>query len=387
MSFKILDCDTMKNDILRPIEEPRMVSILLATRDRPQYLREALESIQRQTARRAIAQVVVSENGSNDESKEVCARFNDLPITYVKQKPPVPAIQHLKVMWEMVRCPVVAILHDDDWWAPEHLETALAALVADRDCVAVYTNWYETFGPHSPFWIPEVAWMTWMAAGCVFKDQAAYLDQENTMLTCLLNASLHYSTVVGRSEPMRDALLRNVARNNDFDNDRTFPVFLSLHGSVGYIPAPSAFVRQHALRDAWRPEIIYRHFDIANETTLFLWNNYRELVSRSVEIFNQRLRKLEFQESQAVWSTLNHRVGGAHLTTLVRQCGLELERLLPQSGPPSNSFKNFIKRLCPPMLWEYAKRLRTRLHIGNGGEWQQEILRWRAKEVSRAKKC
>jgi hypothetical protein len=82
-------------------------------------LREALESVRRQTARRAIARVIVSENSTNGDSREVCSHFKDLPIVYVQQKPPVPAMLHMKVMWDLVQSPLAAILYDDDWWAPD----------------------------------------------------------------------------------------------------------------------------------------------------------------------------------------------------------------------------------------------------------------------------
>jgi hypothetical protein len=348
-------------------------------------LREALESVRRQTARRAIAQVIVSENSTNGESRKVCGHFKDLPIVYVQQKPPVPAMLHMKVMWDLVQSPLVAILHDDDWWAPEHLELALAALEVNKDCVAVYSNWYETFGPRSPYWISEVAWLTWLAAGCDFGDPVLYLDPTSMMLTCLLNASLHYSTVVGRNEAMLDACLRNVARNNDFDNDRTFPVFLSSHGRVGYLPAPSVFVRQHPFRDAWRPEIIHKHFEIANETTRYLWNNYRTTITAAAARFNETMIRLGPQESGPMWTVLRNRVGNPHLTTLIQECGLELEPLLPIRCRSSRSVKGMIKSLCPPVLWDCARRLRARL--GGGCCWQKDILRWQAEEASRIRNC
>jgi hypothetical protein len=84
-------------------------------------LRDALESIRRQSAVDAVARIVVSENGLNEESGKVCAEFPDLPIVYLLQNPPIPALLHLKAIWHQVESPLVAILHDDDWWAPGHL--------------------------------------------------------------------------------------------------------------------------------------------------------------------------------------------------------------------------------------------------------------------------
>ena len=277
-------------------------------------------------------------------------------------------------MWEHVRSPVVAILHDDDWWAPEHLDTSLAAFEANPECAAVYTNWYETFGPQSAFWIPEVMWLTWLATGCDFQDSVLYLDPTSLMLTCLLNASLHYSGVVGRSEPMLDACLRNVARNNDFDNDRTFPVFLSSHGRVAYVSTPSVFVRMHPFRDAWRPDIIYRHFVIANETTQYLLKNYGPTIKSAAAKFNYALRNLEPFAAEPVWNMLRNRVQDPNLTTLIQGCGLKLDPLLPARDCWSKSIKSMMKSVCPPVLWDCAA-IAARWEGGRGG-WQEDILRW-----------
>src|SRR5450631_3615593 len=94
-----------------------MITVLLCTFNRPEMLREALESVRQQTAHTAIARIVVSENSMNEESGSICDEFSDLPVVYVRQRPPVAPLLHVKTIWSLVESPLVAILHDDDWWA------------------------------------------------------------------------------------------------------------------------------------------------------------------------------------------------------------------------------------------------------------------------------
>lgn len=46
---------------------------------------------------------IVSENGGNETSAEVCAEFTSLPITYVFQNPVITALEHGVALFEKVR--------------------------------------------------------------------------------------------------------------------------------------------------------------------------------------------------------------------------------------------------------------------------------------------
>jgi hypothetical protein len=357
-----------------------MLSVMIATRDRPTYLREALESVRRQTARAAITRVVVSENSLNNESRGVCAEFGDLPIVYVQQKPPVSSIIHFRNMWPLTQTPLVAILHDDDWWAPDHLEMACAALKADPGCAAVYSNFYETFSQESCAWVSEVSWMAWLASGCDFSKPVVYFDPPSVMSCCLLNAALHYSTVVGRNEAMKDACFQNVARGNDFDNDRTFPVYLSSYGRVAYLTKPDTFIRQHPFRHAWDPVHLYRHFEIARETTRHLLSTRGDTVVVSAARINETLARLAPREAEIVWRTLNNRIREPQKTTLIQECGVNLGVAPSPSKSWQVAIKDILRQLCPPMLWAYARQLR--------GGWERDVRNWQRETVkSRETAC
>jgi hypothetical protein len=336
------------------------VTIILCTHERPDMLREALQSIREQTARDAIARVIVSENSSDQRSERVCAEFPDLPILYVQQRPPVPVLLHVKVIWHLVETPLTAILHDDDWWTASHLRSALDALEANQDCVAVYSAFLETFGPRGGAWLNQCYYLAWLATGGETARPVVYLDTPATMLACLLNAGFHYSTVVGRSSLMWEAFARNIARGNAFDNDRTFPVFVGAHGPVGYVTTPNAFVRSHRGRDAWSREHLKRgHMKMAQETTRFLQANFPAEVSAAAARFRSVVGELDPASSEQLHYLLNDCVQDPQRSTLVNECGVDFSLLKPQhtqNGLPHWATDPF-NALCPPLLnrWLRAK--------------------------------
>ena len=336
------------------------ITILLCTCNRPKMLREALESVRQQTLQSAINRIVVSENSLTEDSRSVCAEFGDLPVLYVQQRPPVPALLHLKAIWGLIESPLVAILHDDDWWAPDHLKAALDVLNSHEQCVAVYSSFLESFGPRGYAWLNQVYYLAWLAAGCDFSPLVVFLNPADIMLGCLLNAGFHYSTVVGRTEAMWDACWRNITRGNTFDNDRTFPVFLSQHGTVGYVTTPNVFVRQHPFRDAWSAEHLLRgHMNIARETTLWLLANYPQQVTMAAAKFKLLARELDSASADKIWMVLRNGISEPQWSTLIRECGVELTAMKhPLSHSLLPSWANtLINAICPPFVYHWTMKI------------------------------
>jgi hypothetical protein len=402
--------------------ESLSVTVTLCTCNRPAMLRDALESIRGQTARSAVARIIVSENSLNDESEAVCREFSDLPIKYVKQRPPVPILEHLGAIWHLVESPLVAILHDDDWWAPGHLESAIEVLQSNERCAATYSSFLESYRPQSYGWFNQCYFLSWFALGCDFSRSASLLDPTDVMLSCLLNAGLHYSTVVGRKEAMWDAYSRVFDTGNAFDNDRTFPVFLSRHGSIGYLTAPEVFVRLHPSRDAFRPDYLNcGHMVLAQKMTRWLLKNYPEQAALAAARFNELASRVPSHEAGCVLGWIEGCAYEPQRSTLIRECGLDFDALaarvprpasapsLPQRILPKWAFNGIkavcppivwncarrlrdclggrwyikaMKAVCPPILWDYTRQLRSRC----GGGWQKKwIQQWQAEETASAK--
>jgi len=334
-----------------------MVTVVITTNNRPEYLREALVSVQGQTARQRIGQVIVSENSLSDASAEVCRQFNDLPMSYLSQRPPVPPQLHLKGVWKHVQHPLVAFLHDDDWWTPEHLGAAVGVLDSQPNCAAVFSNFYETNGPSFPAQVSsEKAWRIWVGAGCNFSEPVLTIHPVSAALICLLDSNFHYSTAVGRAEAIWDAYLKIVATGNSYDTDRLFGVFLSTHGTLSYVTRPDVFVRIHPGQDSMHQ----RNFDSGwakkAETTRWLLRSEPEMIARAIEQFNTSARSLP----PVLLRQLVRDIGEPQLRTLIQDCGLQLE-MAPTLPPPPRNAKWLLKQICPPVILALRRRLEEHL--------------------------
>lgn len=106
-------------------EEPS-VAVVIRTRNRPQFLEQALGSVAAQT--RKPDEVVVVNDGGLDPSP-VLGRFQpQLPLKLVTLSASRGRTVAAQIGLESATAVVICFLDDDDQWLPVHLETLLAAL-------------------------------------------------------------------------------------------------------------------------------------------------------------------------------------------------------------------------------------------------------------------
>ena len=117
------------------------ISILLPTRDRPEFLLEALGSVASQT-HPELELVVVRDGGApfTDEALAFIDRL-DFPATLVEHdgESEGPAVSRNRGL-ERARGDAVAFLDDDDLWASDHASVLAQALDGDPDADVVYTD-------------------------------------------------------------------------------------------------------------------------------------------------------------------------------------------------------------------------------------------------------
>lgn len=102
------------------------VSVVIPVFDCARYLGDAIASVLAQT--RPVAEVLVVDDGSSDESGDVARRFG-APVRYVRQAHAgIAAARNRGV--ELTHGDLLAFLDADDLWLPEKLAVQLAALAA-----------------------------------------------------------------------------------------------------------------------------------------------------------------------------------------------------------------------------------------------------------------
>ena len=223
-------------------------SVILPTADRPIYLRDALQSVRAQSAVGRIGEIIVSENAGNRQSEKICAEFPDLPIVYRFRDPPIPRMQHYSTTLNEARYSLSAFLFDDDWWMPDHLMSAWEAL-RDHPEASAYGSTCYYIEQESGF---PVLWedrlLMWMASGFGSFDQPWVINCRDLVKAFMARTPVLYSTMVGRTDTMREAIKIHSSRN-PYDNDRQFFFELSKYGPVIFVPHPEVMYRFHASND------------------------------------------------------------------------------------------------------------------------------------------
>jgi glycosyltransferase involved in cell wall biosynthesis len=117
------------------------VSVLLPTRDRPEFLLEALQSVRQQT-HPEMELILVRDGGSplSDPARALLGSF-EFPVTIVEHdgEPEGPARTRNHGL-ERARGDAIAFLDDDDVWEPRHAATLARALDLDPAADVVYAD-------------------------------------------------------------------------------------------------------------------------------------------------------------------------------------------------------------------------------------------------------
>jgi hypothetical protein len=224
-------------------------SVVIPTRNRPDDLRRALASVSRQEARDAIAEVIVIENGGSHASRDVCADFNELPVEWLLNDPPLPMTAWANRVFGSPRADseFFALMCDDDWWEPQHLSRALRLLRAQKPVAATWSGCIEydtvarTARPRG-----HTIWTVAQYAPDALEVSVAF---PQVLLANLLTTAFHISTLVARHSAIR-TVLPAVANGNPFDIDRHLACLLATQGQTIYLPAPSIGVAAHGGRES-----------------------------------------------------------------------------------------------------------------------------------------
>jgi len=254
------------------------ISILIPTANRPQFLTNSLVSVARQSLINRIAEVVVMENGGNRASEQICKRFPQLPIRYVYRKSQIPHAGLMASWFGEARFPIVAMLHDDDWWVDFHLARGVSSLEQNSDAVAAYSSCCRV--------ADETAWtmslygsfIAWFADATAPAGGLRKLSFEQVLLASLLATGFHMSSLIAFKSAI-EASLENLHDGNEFDVDRSLAVEFSLHGKLLFSDTPSVFVRIHPGQDSgtaavnsferiWFPRTTRRLLNLARDSSI-----------------------------------------------------------------------------------------------------------------------
>lgn len=131
-SLKKSNSKLMKDDNnLSPHREPSVVTVVIPTFGRAQYLRLAIDSALKQSFTNF--NLLIGDNSATDDAEAVVQSFKDPRIRYIRHSRNLGAQGNWLALIEQTSTPLIATLHDDDAWHPDFLAKLVPPLLADAD--------------------------------------------------------------------------------------------------------------------------------------------------------------------------------------------------------------------------------------------------------------
>jgi glycosyltransferase involved in cell wall biosynthesis len=117
-----------------------LVSVIIPTYNRPDFLREAIASALGQSYRNL--EILVRDNASTEETRKVVQSFSDARIRYHRHSENVGPTENVIGACREARGEYVAHLHDDDLWEPDFLEKLIPPLEQNSDAAIAFCDHY-----------------------------------------------------------------------------------------------------------------------------------------------------------------------------------------------------------------------------------------------------
>jgi glycosyltransferase involved in cell wall biosynthesis len=264
-----------------PRVDAALVDVGIPTYGRPAYVREAIESVLAQTW--TAWRLVISEDGPGGGAvaAAVAPYLADPRITYVATGDRVGAARNMTRLINTGRAPYVALLHDDDRWAPSFLESHVNFLEEHRECgfVCSHSRHIDERGRYT-----GGGKRVKLPPGVVASEQVIYLMMESNIVPVA-------SVVVRRSsyEAVGPAFDERFARIYDYE----MWFRLAARFPVGHIPSWDAEWRKHGDQSTYKGRLR------GPEQLLFL-EHAEEIVRRELphfEIPERRWRMIRSRRS------------------------------------------------------------------------------------------
>ena len=123
------------------IKSPKpLVSVIIPTYNRPEYLKQAIASAVNQTYENI--EIIVCDNCSPENPQAIVESFGDTRIRFWRQPQNLGMIANQMYGFKMAQGKYVASLHDDDMWNQDFLAKLVPPLEANSDLILAFCDQY-----------------------------------------------------------------------------------------------------------------------------------------------------------------------------------------------------------------------------------------------------
>ncbi|MGH7913693.1 MAG: glycosyltransferase family 2 protein, partial [Candidatus Binataceae bacterium] len=118
-----------------------LVSVVIATYNRPAYLRNAIASVVNGDYRNV--EIIVADDFGSGDNRKIAGRFADPRIVYHRNEANLGiAANHIHAFRDLISSEFIAVLNDDDEWETSFLSKLMPHLLDNLDVVLAFSDHY-----------------------------------------------------------------------------------------------------------------------------------------------------------------------------------------------------------------------------------------------------
>ena len=117
-----------------------LVSVIIPTYNRPEYLKQAINSAVQQTYENI--EIIVCDNCSSENPESLIESFNDSRIKFHRHPENIGMLANQLHAFKMAQGKYIASLHDDDMWNEDFLVKLVPPLEANPDLILAFCDQY-----------------------------------------------------------------------------------------------------------------------------------------------------------------------------------------------------------------------------------------------------
>lgn len=225
-----------------------LLTLCVLTYNRPEFLRQSLQSILAQSF--TDFELVVVDNASDCDNQSLVESFHDPRLRYHRHATNIGVDGTWKYVFQHYRqTPYLMAFHDDDLMHPDYLRQAIALLESDKR-IAIASSGFISFSGDPPPFSPVT-------------EETAIYHSEAELITDLLaeRMGFHYAPVIYRTEYLSHFNYDRCAPYETYYifGDRPWVLEFCRFGWMAVLPREYILRRMHPGQDYFSPGLLEEH--------------------------------------------------------------------------------------------------------------------------------